>query len=190
MEAYELLIQNIDEIKAKLIIGDEYSMLRAGAILSGLLIDQNPLVHIVNKDFKAKFKFPVVGRHRKKLILKLVNLEFYLCEKIHPSTSLLKNEPELLSLDEFLAETIFVSSGKKISVRDLISHCRNFEGGVHFGKFGKKNAVEIATEFANWKTIIAGKEKAFSLTILRPTILVALDGLQELYDLIKKIHYN
>lgn len=123
----ERFIRSIIELQERIAKADRVNLLEASAILRRLLLDARPLVHLVNRKYRLKLRYPSV-----------VATAVAATEAV-PSYSYLNLAPRVskkgsvaeLSLDEFLSQTV-VFGEKPYSVKDVIDLCANTKGGIHF----------------------------------------------------------
>ena len=54
-----LFLKTLEEIEARIRQQDPYEILACSALLRKLLIDENPLIHQVNRDRRHKFRFKI-----------------------------------------------------------------------------------------------------------------------------------
>jgi hypothetical protein len=55
----KLLLNTLDDLKGRVDKGDNYNLIRAAGLIRQLLIDENPLIDLVNKNYKLKILFRV-----------------------------------------------------------------------------------------------------------------------------------
>lgn len=180
MELEELFIHTVDDLRTKVEAGDDYSILRATALLRQLLMDGHSLTHQVNRTYRIRLGFEVCGRSYRDIMLS-TNPDFYSSlDGIHKS-GLLAGSVEPISLDQLLSEPVLVSDGQVFTVGDLIRHGANVDGGVHRGQ--PRNDLEQAlSDLANGSFMVAGQ--AINYRQLRPIALIMLDGLEPVYKTI------
>ena len=174
MDSERLFLGTLGELERYIVIGDDYAMLRAAALLRQLLTGESPLMHQVNRSHRLKVTFPVCGRRYTEVML-ADNPTLYLAlGGIHRSGS--PERPEMLPLDHFLAVKVLKLGPNTLTVGDLISISANVLGGVHKGT--SKSEKEQALEGFN-RTVIAFGHPISSAQ-MKPVILVALEGLAPL----------
>lgn len=123
----ELLVETIKDIDAKLNQPSHYGLLRAAGMLRQLFIDDNPLVHQVNRAYRVPLKFELIP-----LSDDLPSPpETYWCD-ISPD-----NGPPLptvvCNLDQFLRTACLIYKRQSFTVHDIITCCAHILGGVHAG---------------------------------------------------------
>jgi hypothetical protein len=176
-----LYINTIEDLRRKASVGDDYSMLRASAMLRQLFLDGTPLVHQLNQQYKVKLRFPVCGRAHRDIVLEDAPIVYSALGGIHSSGSMGRSV-EQLTLDQFLATPVLKLGPQVLSLKDLIRISANVLGGVHSGdpQTPEDNALaEFGKAVSVWGLAIEAAQ-------LKPIILVALDGLQPLTDAVSK----
>lgn len=135
-----LFNHTVDELEKRSSLNDKYELLMTTPLLRKLLIDgENSLIHQVNKNsqpllFKINNKEPL--HKTAPFLFKPENLKTYfwaIADGLDP-VSANKNRqflPQELSLDNFLKKVVIYAKGNEISIRDLIKHLSDKEGGVH-----------------------------------------------------------
>lgn len=180
MEAATLFLETLTELERYLSVGDDYSMLRASALLRQLLLDESPLVHQVNRKHKLKLRFTVCGRPYRERVLAMKPIFYSALAGIH-SSGPFPHQAEQLSLDKFLSAPVVKAGDHLFSTADLISIAANVQGGVHKGepKVDKERAL---AEFG--KHFIAFGQ-AFDIAQLKSIVLIVLESLQPLRQTVK-----
>ena len=175
MEPTRLFLETLRDLQSKVAAGDDYSMLRASALLRQLLLDGTPLIHRVNRDIHVKIRFPVCGRAYREAVLNHKPIFYSALSGIHTSGAL-SHSCEMISLDAFLGTVVLVLSGQILTVHDLISISANVLGGVHKGDPEDVKAQAVSA-FSQHFRVAGGSLTAAQL---KPVVLVAIDGLQPL----------
>jgi hypothetical protein len=173
MESSDLLLATLSELERYIANGDDYSMLRASALLRQLLLDRHPLVHQVNRAHHLKLRFTVCGRAHRERVLRMEPVFYSALGGIHRSGSLGQHQEEI-SLDEFLATPVLKIYEQLVTVGDLISISANVLGGVHKGD--PKTEKELAV--AEFTRVASGNGPTISAAQLKPITLIALEALQ------------
>ncbi len=176
MNDNDLFLATLTDLETQLEIGNEYSILKATALLRQLLIDgANSLVGRVNRFYRLKILFPVCGRKRAEMRF-AQSVEFYAAlGAIHTSGSQ-GDTRELVTLDTFLKTKILKEKDVLLTVYNLIEHSANVLGGVHRGE-PKTDKQKILSK---WAKLDDGSTISINTSQLAPLIMVVLDGLQEL----------
>ncbi|WP_276374869.1 hypothetical protein [Chryseolinea sp. H1M3-3] len=125
-----LFARRINELKKYRYTNDYYQALKSAAILRQLLIDQDALVHTVNRGPRIAIRFKVDNTFTTKLPLN---------SSIHYTPTELGNMVlrmslglQELKLDKFLGLNILEIDGTTFTVLELIKYAANKQGGVHF----------------------------------------------------------
>jgi len=125
----KLFLNTLDDIREKLSRGDEYSIIKASALLRHLLLDGNvSLLHLANKNHGIKPQF-VVNDYLSKPPIKLL-LHWMSLDPSSMRTKVLHT----INLDTFLKAECLTFKEHDFTVKDIIKGCANYEGGVHSGK--------------------------------------------------------
>jgi|TARA_R110000851_G_scaffold259201_1_gene411720 hypothetical protein len=106
-----------------------------------MLVDGNPLIHLVNRDKRQNIKIPLQNFSKKSL-----GREAYIFNSIDFNDVGNPVEPGLvynLSVQKFLSHSILEISGKKLSIREVIKLVANNLGGVHFEEGGWRKVVNF-----------------------------------------------
>jgi len=127
-EAQELFLSTVIDLDQRLVAGDRYSLVRASGLLRQLLLDEMPLVHVVNREYRVALAFRT--------------LDFSQPPPVEPEAHWRVLDPEpfpgaqtqTCSLKQFLAAPCLTWRGSCASVTDLIRACANAKGGVHLGR--------------------------------------------------------
>jgi hypothetical protein len=138
MNPQALFDRHIDEL-ARMVddhtTWDEYAMLRASAILRSLLLDDDPLLHQVNRARRLKLFFIV--RHNNalmELIFARPPQVWMAQDALSPRLMPGPGEDLALKIKDFFAYRALYVDGQDVTIKDLILHVANVEGGVHAGK--------------------------------------------------------
>lgn len=176
MDPKALFVATLGELERYVVVGDDYAMLRASALLRQLLVDQHPLVHLVNRVYKLPLKFTVCGRPYREVVFADDPVFYSAIGGIHRSGPL-PHQAELLSIDQFLATTVVKVGEELLTIRDLISISANVLGGVHKDepKEGKERAL---ADFRQHLEFPGGR--ALNAEQMMPIILIVLDALEPL----------
>lgn len=128
LPAEELFVATVLDVDQKVAAGDRYSVIRASGLLRQLLVDESPLVHVVNRAYSA----PLIFR----------TIDFSEPPPLDPVGHWQVLDPSPFSgaktldcsLKQFLAAPCLKWSGRYASVHDLITACANAKGGTHLGR--------------------------------------------------------
>lgn len=123
----ELFVETIKDIQSKLDQPSHYNLLRAAGMLRQLFLDENPLIHQINRDYRVSLKFEVIPFSD--------DLpeppETYWCD-ISPDYGPPLQTIEC-SLDQFLKTRCLIHNRQNFTVYDVITCCSHVLGGVHAG---------------------------------------------------------
>lgn len=170
MEAKALFIQKMGELHEALYSSDQYKMLNSSAILRQLLLDESPLIHIVNKTYKIKLVFKV----RKNDFLEFPeNVPKPSIRVINPRLSI--QGEEYINLNKFLSFKVAIVDNQPFTIREIIKFVANVLGGVHFDS--AKDKEELLRKLQELH-IFSDVNLLFNL--IRNIGLIVLDGLREL----------
>lgn len=131
-----LFNKTLQDLKSKIDSGDQYDILMASSLIRKLLIDgANSLIYQVGeKDKKISFKVnkkePLHIRYPKLV----QDIKFWSIENgLDPDVAIQGRDynPQLLNLDLFLKCPVMFVNGELITIRDLVKHLSDKEGGVH-----------------------------------------------------------
>jgi hypothetical protein len=176
MEAAALFLETLTELERYVAIGDDYSMLRGAALLRQLLLDENPLVHQVNRTHKLKIRFIVCGRPYREVVLARGPVFYSALGGIHTSGPF-PHQAEHVPLDKFLATQVVKLGNQLLSIGDLISISANVMGGVHKGE-PRTTKERILADF-NRQVTVGGQ--TLSAAQLKSVILVVLESLKPIH---------
>lgn len=175
MDVDSLFLASVKDLERYAAAGDDYSMLRAAALLRQVLMDESPLAHQANRERRLRLRFPVCGRKYAETVLAAGPVFYSRLGAIHRSGSQ-GHDLEEIPLDAFLSTTVLKLGNNVVSVGDLISISANVLGGVHRG--AARGAKEQSVEDFNRRVVAFGQP--ITAAQMRPVILVALEGLQPL----------
>ncbi|MDA1330530.1 MAG: hypothetical protein DWG76_06775 [Chloroflexi bacterium] len=135
-EKEELFIETIGDLKKRLESTNEYEILGISGLLRKLLIDNNPLVHQVNRNYKKKLDFEIsVDQFFENLDKPgIPRPEMYFVQDgIDPETSRPGKASKSVGLQALLATPVMLIKEKVYSVKDIVKFEANVMGGVHSG---------------------------------------------------------
>jgi len=152
MDAQKLFDKTLDDLSAKLKKGDEYEILMSSSLLRKLLVDgENSLVCQIDKK-KRPLRFFVNAReplHKRIPTLftdkDLLIYTWFPLDGLNPDTANKERDynPVWLSFDDFLQQVVIFANGEEITIKELIKHLSDKEGGVHMQRreFEEKNQM-------------------------------------------------
>ena len=179
MESDQLFLATLQDLRRLVSHGDDYSMLRASALLRQLLLNGSALVHIVNRGPRLKLRFPVCGRAYTAMVIKDGAVFYSALGGIH-SSGPMERTCEMISLDQFLATIVLKLGDQILTVHHLIDIAANVLGGVHKGE--PEDAM--AKALAEFSRVVSIAGQTITSAQMRPVILVVLDALQPLEALL------
>lgn len=165
----EFFIRTLEDVDRKAISGEPYELVRAAGLLRQLLLDGQPLVHVVNRAHRLRLEFETLPfRPPEQLGARIVwrNID---------RSSLTSANTRAHSLDQLLAVPCFYQAdGVTGTVGDVIRACAHVHGGVHRGR--PRNDVERAiVELDNAGAV--GPEGPPGIAAVRGICRVVLTGL-------------
>ena len=119
------------DLQHRIAVHNRFDLLEASAILRRLLIDARPILHIVNRSYHERLRFPIVHRDPELLYVQAGEKPSF----DHLALSPVFADPSdirLLKFDEFLGTPALHGSQGTYTVRDVIKVCANLKGGIHF----------------------------------------------------------
>lgn len=113
---------------------DEYDLLMAAGLLRKLLLDEQPLVHQVNRELRVKLTFCVATNDAYEAVVFEDNPLIYVVnDGIYPPSALPSAVVKEMKLDVFLARRAAFVQGHDVTVKDLIFQLAHVEGAIHAG---------------------------------------------------------
>jgi hypothetical protein len=125
----ELFIRNLDALKAILGNPSEQGLFDSARLLRQLLVDENPLLHQVNRAIRLKISF-----HVNTLIPDPPGLPQPVFRQVADgiSPSLVpKVSSKKVNLDTFMKSPILQIEGEWATVLDVIKYVANYAGAIH-----------------------------------------------------------
>lgn len=152
-------------------------MLKIAQSLRQILIDNNPLLHVVNRERQLKVKF-TVGMSVEEISEEMAELGLPI-----PDTHLLgefrANQPHKdIKIDKLLSFKVVKHDGDYYSVKEVIKTCCNRLGGVHYDN--PENDEEIEAGIRKLGEILSnlGMQGAFTILVIIGNVVV--EGLNDL----------
>lgn len=137
-----LFIRTLEDLEKHIKSHDDYELQKVAGILRKLLLDESPLVDLVNRNYRIKYSFHVTApdkRPGKGIIFSCI------LDGIYPDTRAEIAASEHISRDKLLAYEVICIKGKPYTVRDIILHESNVMGAVHASKPKKEEDIHIYT---------------------------------------------
>lgn len=130
-----LYLRLIDELtKTAEQVEDDFSLLQASAHMRKLLLDEDPLMHQVNRERRIKVLFTVCAEDPyTAMVLEDGPVFWAWMDGFSPRWALGGKPTETLKLDGFMSKRAARVAGHDISVKELILQVANVEGGIHAG---------------------------------------------------------
>lgn len=185
-EQETLLINIANELDKRLEKNDHYNLIKASGLIRQLLLDEIPLIDVVNKNYKLKIRFKTQKQnHSFQNSFEQNGVVWETVIGVHfigPK----HNDPEYTSYlkrAEFLKYNIIYFEGKNFTVKDIIKLCANILGGVHFGK--PKKEKEIFLDWAN-KTITYADGLNVCISAITDIIKIIVEAIAPLINEINK----
>jgi hypothetical protein len=129
----DLLEHRLNELEAFIAAPRKLGVFDASATIRQLLLDQNPLVDIVNREFRLPLRFEV-NRIPAHLTEKMEEEHrvLHLGPGLSPGRSTLGAGTASLTRDQFFREPVLLSAWRKVTVREFVLFAAHKAGGVHF----------------------------------------------------------
>jgi hypothetical protein len=146
-----------DLVNAIVRVEDEYQMLKVSAVLRKMLLDEQPLLHQVNRTRKRKITFEASSESTPfvQMVLQDGPIFWAWLDALSPVLNTgLNVVTERLTLDQFLKKRAAIVQGHSVSVRELILQIAHVAGGVHVGQ--PKTELEKALADASAAIRIGG----------------------------------
>jgi hypothetical protein len=176
----EHLLRTLRDIDEKLVVGDRYSVLRASGLLRQLLMDGNPLVHVVSRKYRVQIVFRTLDFHEP------VPVEPEAHWRVLDPSPFPGAKTTDCTLSQFLAAPCLKWTGALASVHDLISVCANAMGGVHLGK-AKTSAEQVLLDWDEAVTVLGEQP---SVTTIAGICRIVLRAMKPLVDALQEVPPN
>lgn len=128
-----LFLATLDDLAARAAAGrSTYDVMHIAALVRKLLLDDTRLVDTVNRSRRVQIRFHANERQPPDM----PGLVFWsIQDGLDPDTAapLRHNNPRDLTRDQFLAVTIMVVRGERLTVADVVRYLANIAGAVHLG---------------------------------------------------------
>lgn len=161
MELVDVFIETIEDLRARCDLrASEYDMVQAAGLIRRLLIDGTPLWTQVNRDIRSSIEFEWMhvrrmseGNLEAQVMTPGLALDPVLCRALvltnisdpEKRKDFLSFPPRTGNVEKFLKSPVIDTRGEngmiEVTVRDLIKHYANREGGVHYGSGKSENAI-------------------------------------------------
>jgi hypothetical protein len=133
MNREELFLSVINELRSRIAAADEYSLIKASALVRQLVLEERPLVSVANKSLGLKFSFRVAPF--KDDDFQINRNATWLFRDIFPrGTSPAAPIWQTVNRDDFLRAKCLAYLPDRFSVREVVKFCAHVKGGVHHGE--------------------------------------------------------
>jgi len=140
IEKQSIFNKTLQEIKLKIDSPDQYDILMVSGLIRKLLIDgENSLIHQIDKEnkkvrFNVNFRQPLHARMPD--LFKGADIANYFWSAENGLDPLIADKRrgynlKSLNLDDFLECPVMFAKGELITIRDLVKHLSDKEGGIH-----------------------------------------------------------
>src|SRR5258706_7432488 len=163
-----LFLRLMEELKKRL-NGDGYDYIRACGIIRHLLIDQHPLVTIINRNYKVKISFKV---RKPKIVFD--GIESIRWSSLNPIA-----DDDYIFCDKqtFLSRPVCQYLNHVYSVKEIVLYAAHIMGGVHSGK-PKTNKEKIYLEIQNTISLNGNSIYSESSHSIMEVVIDALEPLE------------
>lgn len=120
------------DLQQRIAVNNRFDLLEASAILRRLLVDARPILHIVNRSYRERLRFPIATRDHELLYDQAGQKPEFDHVALSPTYADL-NCIKYLTLDEFLCAPALFGFQRAFTVCEVIKVCANLKGGIHFG---------------------------------------------------------
>jgi len=119
------------DLQHRTAVNNRFDLLDASAILRRLLLDARPILHIVNRSYHERLRFPIAHRDPELLYEQAGQKPSFSHVALSPAFAD-PSDIKHMRLDEFLSAPALHGSQGSYTVRDVIKVCANLKGGIHF----------------------------------------------------------
>ena len=179
-------VHTLDELRQKCNTESNYNYVKASGILRQILIDENPLLDLVNKEYRKKILFEVV-KPAPLAPKQSISADGTVWTEIGMGMSFMspskdKSRNDMLTKDQFLKRRVITFGHQDISVLEIIKLNANKIGGVHIDIKQPNNIIDLnvlkGNSAMNFKGGITGG--AYQINEISIIVLKALNELEEL----------
>lgn len=111
---------------------DNYEIVKVGAILRQLVLDQTPLIHKANNQYRLKLRFVINDIFPARPPIQPD--AHFVAAGFDPSMLSIPAGTKSVSLDRFLGLEILNTKTHSFTIREIIKYAANKAGGVHYGE--------------------------------------------------------
>lgn len=119
------------DLQYRTAVSNRFDLLEASAILRRMLLDARPIIHIVNRAYHERLRFPIVKSNPELLYDQAGEKPSFHYVALSPAFAD-QSDIRHLKYDEFLSTPALHGSQGAYAVRDVIKVCANLKGGIHF----------------------------------------------------------
>jgi hypothetical protein len=119
------------DLQHRTAVSNRFDLLEASAILRRLLLDARPILHLVNRSYHERLRFPIAHRDPELLYDQAGQKPSFDHVFLSP-TFADPSDIRHLKFDEFLSTPALHGHQGTYTVRDVIKVCANLKGGIHF----------------------------------------------------------
>jgi hypothetical protein len=134
MNIPDLFVATLDDLESCIASNDDYTVLRASALLRKLFLDGERLVDQANRPYGFKFRFEIADTDQLLSAFKapgMPEFEFVGIQDALDPDSLPNPPKKTVNRDVFLNTKIQLSKDNSFTVSEIILHQANIEGGIH-----------------------------------------------------------
>jgi hypothetical protein len=157
MNPIPLFIGTIEDLEARIKPGTEYDLVRASGLLRQLLLDEKPLIHLVNRQTKQKLYF-----ERKKWPDSNPEIGKLQLQSPEPDDQIPRIK---VGLDPFLSTVVLLYHQHAYTIKDIIKTIGNIQGGVH--KDEPKQNKDACLEGEQFTSFKFGMENSTSMDMAK-----------------------
>jgi hypothetical protein len=191
VDSRQLFVSTLDDLQSRLQDPeDEYKMLKAAGLVRQLLLDDRPLMDVVNKAHKIKIKFRVT-KHPARLGFHIdeqgvahvmpSGTMWFILDGIDPDR-FPEYPVEELHRHYFLKVAVMNLKGREVTVKDIIKHAAHSEGGVHLGE-PESAWLAAATGLMSFE--IDGRKRSAAAASMKGIASVVLAAMQPLREAVE-----
>jgi hypothetical protein len=178
-------VNTLDELRQKCNTASNYNYVKASGILRQILIDENSLLDLVNKEYRKKILFEVI-KQSPPAPKQSIGADGTVWTDIGMGMSFMspsndKSRNEMLTKDQFLKRRVISFGYQDISVLEIIKLNANKIGGVHIDTKQPTNIKDwnilTGNSAMNFKGGISGG--AYQINEISIIVLKALNELEE-----------
>jgi hypothetical protein len=179
VNADELFLGTLQDLGERIKPGlPAYDVLMSAALVRKLLLDDTPLVHLVNQHRKIRLRFRINNR---KPPSDPTPIFWSLQDGLDPNTAH-RSEPIDVTLDRLLSTPVFLVDGKFLTIKNVVLYVANIIGAVH--KSSARTEEALTLEQVSTSLQIGGYDPA--VRTLQAISRVVIAGLEPLAKEVKR----